>query len=168
MARPAVERDEEFIEKLSRRDERHSLPSQLEHVCSHVERIHLQDDGRNCREKAEAMLALLKKFHNALPVIEDVEVRQNSFNLAKIAKDKYVRFALQNWVLNPDHEMPEFFIFLPLAFNEDENCFDLAEFSQRFLQGDFALRQDVIPQWRERILQIQLELDERNNNNQIY
>lgn len=164
MARPAVEIDEEFMEKLSRRNERQELPSQLEHVYSHVERIYLQDVRDNYGGKAEMMLALLKKFNNTLPVIEDVEVRQNSFNLAKIAKDKFVKFAIQNWIKNPDPEIPELSILLPLAFNDDENCFDFSEFSEKILKGEVRLNQDRIPDWQVKIREIAQEMEVNNQN----
>lgn len=152
----------DFLEKLYIRDAEGGLPSRLQQVMSNAEKERLKDNGRLLQEKVTTALELLAKFNNVLPLIENEEVKQNSLTLAEAAKEEFVKFAVQDYIVNPDPEIGDQFLVIALMFAEEENCFDLENFLQNF-------DQELVPQAKKEACENRfnsIHADFQNNHNQ--
>lgn len=131
MARPAVEIDDEFLEKLHERDRAGALLSRIENVMTEAEKERLKDDGKKLQEKAEKALDLLTKFNKALPLIEDEEVKQKTILLAQEAKEMFVKYVVQAFIREPDPEVEDIFLLTVLLFDQQADCLDIGNFSEQ-------------------------------------
>ncbi len=168
MARPRIAEVQELIEKLSSRNEDGSLPSRIEEVASHQEKIDLQQGGHLSSEyRADAMRLLLDRFDASLKQIEDENIKTNAIKLANLVKNEFANFAVQDFLKDVDRDDGDFIgdgiIIAVLAFKDAQNSFNFVDFASA-IQRDGGIEPNKILEYVDYLKKTEEGMKNNNQN----